>query len=187
MVIRFKSFSRVDEFTLLWNTCYRLTNIFFMFFSMSLLEAVQVKCLHACFTRLLSSLTYEDSQCFRDDPDRFITTLSAGIMRQSKLRHWMPFFFTAIHSKVLRIAGTILMNMMILATGIETMLQLLQWRSIIKNMLCRPFCHLNSKSSRFISWLNECPYKEQGFLFGYFAPVLSYGLIIALIYSFTGA
>mmetsp|Transcript_17144 Transcript_17144/g.37879 ORF Transcript_17144/g.37879 Transcript_17144/m.37879 type:complete len:1186 (-) Transcript_17144:79-3636(-) len=141
-VIRFKSLSKVDEFTLLWNTCYRLTNIFFVFFSVSLLEAVQ---------------------CFRDDPDKFVTTLAAGIMRQS----------------------TILMNLMILATGQETMLQLLQWRSIIKNAICRPLCHLNSKSSRYVSWLNECPPFEQGFLFGYFAPVLSYGLIIALIYSFT--
>jgi len=140
-VIRFKSLSRVDEFTLLWNTCYRLVNIFFVFFGVSLIQAFN---------------------CLKISPELFFTKIAEDIMRQS----------------------TFLMNLMILATGQETMLQLFQWRSIIKNTICRPLFNLNKKSNRFILWLNECPPFEEGFLFGYFAPVLSYGLMTAMIYSF---
>ena len=145
--------------------CFRLTNIFFTFFSASLIQAVQ---------------------CFREDPNSFVTALAAGILRQSSF----------------------LMNLMIVATGQETMLQLLQYESLFKQGVFRPLQNLNAKSSRYISWLNKCPPFEQGFLFGmrllfyyhiddhithklfetvatgFYAPSLSYGLIIAILYSF---
>ena len=122
-VIRFKSHKRCDEFVLLWNTGYRLANIFFTFFSITLFQALQ---------------------CFRNNPDEFLQTLAFGIIRQSSF----------------------LMNLIILATGQETMLQLLQWRSLIKQALYRPLINLNAKSRRFIDWLNEPPEFERAFIFG---------------------
>ena len=122
-VIRFKSHKRCDEFVLLWNTGYRLANIFFTFFSITLFQALQ---------------------CFRNNPDEFLQTLAFGIIRQSSF----------------------LMNLIILATGQETMLQLLQWRSLIKQALYRPLINLNARSRRFIDWLNEPPEFERAFIFG---------------------
>lgn len=122
-VIRFKSHSQVDNFVLLWNTSYRLANVFFAFFSLSLIEAIK---------------------CFKDDPDGFIKLLAKGIIGQSAY----------------------LMNLIILATGQETMLQLLQWRSLIKQAVLRPLINLNSRSRRYRDWLNEAPPFEQSFIFG---------------------
>ena len=116
-VIRFKSHKRCDEFVLLWNTGYRLANIFFTFFSITLFQALQ---------------------CLRDSPDEFLQTLAFGIIRQSSF----------------------LMNLIILATGQETMLQLLQWRSLIKQALFRPLINLNARSRRFIDWLKAPPGKS---------------------------
>ncbi|KAL7445542.1 hypothetical protein ACHAXH_007831 [Discostella pseudostelligera] len=140
-VIRFKSHTQVDNFVLLWNTSYRLANIFFAFFSISLLQAIK---------------------CFKDDPDGFIKLLAKGIIGQSAY----------------------LMNLIILATGQETMLQLLQWRSLIKQAVVRPLINLNARSKRYRDWLNEAPQFEQSFIFGFFAPVLSYGLMIAVVFGF---
>jgi hypothetical protein len=122
-VIRFKSHTQVDNFVLLWNTSYRLANIFFAFFSISLLQAIK---------------------CFKDDPDGFIKLLAKGIIGQSAY----------------------LMNLIILATGQETMLQLLQWRSLIKQAVVRPLINLNARSKRYRDWLNEAPQFEQSFIFG---------------------
>lgn len=164
-VIRFKSHTQIDNFVLLWNTSYRLANVFFAFFSLSLIEAIK---------------------CFKDDPDGFIKLLAKGILGQSAY----------------------LMNLIILATGQETMLQLLQWRSLIKQAVVRPLINLNARSSRYRDWLNEAPLFEQSFIFGenyeetysnfgfvhgltdeqpftgFFAPVLSYGLMIALVFGY---
>lgn len=139
-VIRFQSWTQCDEFVLTWNTGYRLANIFFTFFSISLLTALQ---------------------CFRESPDDFVKALADGVVKQSKF----------------------LMNLMILATGQETMLQLLQWRSILKQAVFRPLINLNARSRRYIDWLNEAPPLEQSFIFGFYAPVLSYGLMIAMIFA----
>ena len=122
-VIRFKSRSRCDEFAMKWNTAYRLANIFFTFFAMSLLQAID---------------------CFREDPETFVRKLSEGIVGQSAA----------------------LMNLMILATGQETMLQLLQWRSLLKQALFRPLINLNARSRRYIDWLNAAPPFEESFIFG---------------------
>ena len=108
---------------LLWNTWYRPANVFFAFFSISLLEAIN---------------------CFKDDPDGFIKLLAKGIIGQSAY----------------------LMNLIILATGQETMLQLLQWRSLIKQAVIRPLINLNARSRRYREWLNEAPQFEQSFIFG---------------------
>jgi len=101
-------------------------------------------------------------QCFKESPDAFLQQLADGVVRQS----------------------TVLMNLVILAAGQETMLQLLQWRSLIKQAVFRPLINLNTRSRRYIDRLNAAPAFEQSFLFGFFAPVLSYGLMIAMIYSF---
>ena len=122
-VIRFKSHSRCDEFVLLWNTGYRLANVFFTFFGISFIQALQ---------------------CVRENPDQFVRQFANGILRQSAF----------------------LMNLMILATGQETMLQLLQWRSLIKQAIIRPLTNLNARSRRYIDWLNEAPPFEKSFLFG---------------------
>ena len=149
-VIRFKSHTRCDEFVLMWSKCYsffclalllpystvsyllkkitpdtgyRLANIFFVFFNISI---------------------YQAAQCFRDSPDAFIQTLASGIIRQSSF----------------------LMNLIILATGQETMLQLLQWRSLIKQAVFRPLVNLNACSRRYKDWLNEAPSFEKSFIFG---------------------
>jgi hypothetical protein len=37
--IKFKSFSECDEFVIKWNTAFRVTNILFIFFSISLVQA----------------------------------------------------------------------------------------------------------------------------------------------------
>ena len=139
-VVRFKSHTQCDEFTLLWNTCYRLANIFFTFFSISFLQALQ---------------------CLRENPEDFVVTLADGIIRQSAF----------------------LMNLIILATGQETMLQLLQWRSLIKQAVIRPLINVNARSRRYLDWLNAAPEFEKSFIFGFFAPVLSYGLMIALVFA----
>ena len=57
-VIRFKSHTQCDEFVLLWNTSYRLANIFFTFFSISLFQAIQVSQL---YLNLLSYVLSFDS------------------------------------------------------------------------------------------------------------------------------
>eukprot|EP00956_Cyclotella_meneghiniana_P042497 scaffold248505_cov58-Cyclotella_meneghiniana.AAC.1 len=41
-IIKFKSFSQCDEFVIKWNTAFRVTNIVFIFFSISLIDAVSV-------------------------------------------------------------------------------------------------------------------------------------------------
>ena len=105
------------------DTGYRLANIFFVFFNISI---------------------YQAAQCFRDSPDAFIQTLASGIIRQSSF----------------------LMNLIILATGQETMLQLLQWRSLIKQAVFRPLVNLNACSRRYKDWLNEAPSFEKSFIFG---------------------
>lgn len=140
-VIRFNSHTRCDEFVLLWNTGYRLANVFFTFFSMSLFTALQ---------------------CLKENPEDFVVYLADGIIQQSAF----------------------LMNLMILATGQETLLQLLQWRSILKQAVFRPLVNLNKKSRRYHDWLDAPPEFEKSFLFGFFAPVLSYGLMIAMVFSF---
>ncbi|KAL7553133.1 hypothetical protein ACHAWF_016395 [Thalassiosira exigua] len=140
-VIRFKSHTQCDEFVLLWNTGYRLANIFFTFFAISLFQAIQ---------------------CLRDKPEDFVKTLADGIIKQSSF----------------------LLNLIILATGQETMLQLLQWRSLIKQALLRPLINMNARSRRYLDWLKEPPVFERGFIFGFFAPVLSYGLMIAMVFCF---
>ena len=122
-VIRFKSYAQVDNFVY----CFGIhdivpANVFFAFFSISLLEAIN---------------------CFKDDPDGFIKLLAKGIIGQSAY----------------------LMNL-ILATGQETMLQLLQWRSLIKQAVIRPLINLNARSRRYREWLNEAPQFEQSFIFG---------------------
>mmetsp|Transcript_26962 Transcript_26962/g.56923 ORF Transcript_26962/g.56923 Transcript_26962/m.56923 type:complete len:1388 (-) Transcript_26962:191-4354(-) len=60
--ICFKSYSQCDEFTLKWNTGYRLANIFLNFFSVSLLQFLT---------------------CFSNDPDGYIKTLGDLLIRQS--------------------------------------------------------------------------------------------------------
>lgn len=52
------------------------------------------------------------------------------------------------------------------ATGQETMLQLLQWRSLIKQAVFRPLINLNARSRRYIDWLNAAPEFEKSFRFG---------------------
>jgi len=83
-------------------------------------------------------------ECLRDNPEDLIQTVADGIIKQS----------------------TFLMNLIIVATGQETMLQLLQWRSLIKQAVFRPFINLNARSRRYIDWLNEAPAFEQSFIFG---------------------
>jgi len=140
-VIRFKSHTQCDEFVLLWNTGYRLANVFVTLFAMSIINAIE---------------------CFREQPEEFVKRLAAAVVRRS----------------------SILMNLVIIATGQETMLQLLQWRSLIKQAVIRPLINLNTRSRREIDSLNTAPKFEQSFIFGFFAPVLAYGLMIAMLYSF---
>lgn len=83
-------------------------------------------------------------QCLRKEPETFVQKLSESIVGQSAT----------------------LMNLMILATGQETMLQLLQWRSLIKQALLRPLINKNARSRRYIDWLNAAPPMEQSFIFG---------------------
>lgn len=64
------------------------------------------------------------------------------------------------------------------------MLQLLQWRSLIKQALFRPLVNVNARSRRFLDSLNEAPYLEKSFIFGFYAPVQAYGLTIAVLYAF---
>lgn len=64
-----------------------------------------------------------------------------------------------------------LMNLIILAAGQETMLQLLSWRSLIKQTVKRPWIDVNSKSKRFLDALKEPHFFERSFMFGYYAPV----------------
>ena len=106
-----------------WNTGYRLANVFFIFFSISLVDAIR---------------------CFKDDPENFIQRVSEGILRQSAF----------------------LMNLVMISTGQETMLQLLQWRSLLKQAIFRPLINLNKKSRRYLDRLNEAPEMEKAFIFG---------------------
>jgi len=108
---------------LVWNTAYRLTNVFLTLFSLSYLEAFA---------------------CFKEKPEDFVQSLADKVVRQS----------------------TVLMNLVILAAGQETMLQLLQWRSLIKQAVLRPLINLNTRSKRYIDSLNTAPALEQSFLFG---------------------
>mmetsp|Transcript_22211 Transcript_22211/g.48220 ORF Transcript_22211/g.48220 Transcript_22211/m.48220 type:complete len:141 (-) Transcript_22211:455-877(-) len=64
------------------------------------------------------------------------------------------------------------------------MLQLLQWRSLIKQAVCRPLVKFNARSKRQNEYMNDVPPFEQSFIFGFFAPTLSYGLMVALMYSY---
>jgi hypothetical protein len=122
-VIRFKTHTQVDNFVLLWNTAYRVANIFVSFLVVSSAEAVSF---------------------FFECPEVFLKYLASGILGQA------PYF----------------MNLIILATGQETMLQLLQWRSLIKHALIRPLINLNAKSRRYHDWLNTAPAFEEAFIFG---------------------
>jgi len=140
-VIRFKSHSQCDDYVMVWNTAYRLANVFVTLFPLSVFDAFD---------------------CFREQPEEFINMLAAGVIRQS----------------------AVLMNLIIIATGQETMLQLLQWRSLLKQAVLRPLINLNNRSRWDIDWLNTAPWMEQSFLFGFYAPVLAYGLMIAMIYAF---
>ena len=122
-VIRFKTHTQVDNFVLLWNTAYRVANIFVSFLVVSSAEAVSF---------------------FFECPEVFLKYLASGILGQA------PYF----------------MNLIILATGQETMLQLLQWRSLIKHAVIRPLINLNAKSRRYHDWLNTAPAFEEAFIFG---------------------
>ena len=64
-----------------------------------------------------------------------------------------------------------LMNLIILAAGQETMLQLLSWRSLIKQTVKRPWIDVNSKSKRYLDALREPHFFEKSFMFGRYAPV----------------
>jgi hypothetical protein len=121
-VIRFKTHTEVDNFVLIWNTSYRLANIYVSF-----------------FTSVDQALSF-----FLECPEEFLKYLANGILGKA------PYF----------------MNLMILATGQETMLQLLQWRSLIKHAVFRPLINLNAKSRRFHDWLNTAPAFEEAFIFG---------------------
>jgi hypothetical protein len=120
--IRFKTHTEIDNFVLLWNTSYRIANIYVSFF-VSADQAVSF---------------------FLECPDVFLKYLANGILGQA------PYF----------------MNLIILATGNETLLQLLQWRSLIKHALYRPLVNLNAKSRRYHDWLNRAPVFEESFIFG---------------------
>ncbi len=77
-----------------------------------------------------------------------------------------------------------LMNLVIQAAGQETMLQLLQWRSLIKQAVKRPLINVNSKSRRYLDSLKEPPLYERSFVFGFYAPTLSYCLMIGMMFGF---
>lgn len=77
-----------------------------------------------------------------------------------------------------------LMNLVIQAAGQETMLQLLQWRSLIKQAVKRPLTNVNSKSRRYLDTLKEPPLYERSFVFGFYAPTLSYCLMIGMMFGF---
>ena len=64
-----------------------------------------------------------------------------------------------------------LMDLIILAAGQETMLQLLSWRSLIKQTVIRPWIDVNSKSKRYLDALREPHFIEKSFMFGRYAPV----------------
>lgn len=114
------------------------------------------------FVSIVSIVSVGDATTFLlNCPTDFLTYLANSIIGQA------PYF----------------MNLIILATGQETMLQLLQWRSIIKHAFFRPLINLNYKSRRYHDWLNSPPVFEEAFIFGFFAPILVYGLMIAVIVS----
>ena len=114
------------------------------------------------FVSIVSIVSVGDATTFLlECPTDFLTYLANSIIGQA------PYF----------------MNLIILATGQETMLQLLQWRSVIKHAFFRPLINLNAKSRRYHDWLDTAPVFEEAFIFGFFAPILVYGLMIAVIVS----
>jgi len=113
------------------------------------------------FFTLFSASLIQAVQCFREDPNSFVRAFAAGILRQSSF----------------------LMNLIIVATGQETMFQLLQWRSLLKQGVFRPLQNLNAKSSRYINWLNRCAPLERGFLFGMRLVYSNSSMIILLTIS----
>jgi hypothetical protein len=58
------------------------------------------------------------------------------------------------------------MNLMLIATGMETMILLSQPRSLIKHLISRPFVNLNAKSRRYHEKLNTAHKMEEAFMFG---------------------
>jgi hypothetical protein len=80
--------------------------------------------------------------------------------------------------------STFLTNLVIQAAGQETMLQLLQWRSLIKQAVARPLIDVNAKSKRYLDSLKEPAYYERSFVFGFYAPTLSYCLMIGMLFGF---
>ncbi len=140
-----------------WNTGYRLANIFFIFFSISLIDAFRCFKVRRQFLTILKSCNRDVHFFFmfcsvsaQDDPELFIKLVAEGILRQS----------------------TFLVNLVLISTGQETMLQLLQWRSLIKQALYRPLVNLNKRSRRYLDRLNEAPDFEKAFIFGVYENVL---------------
>jgi hypothetical protein len=72
------------------------------------------------------------------------------------------------------------MNLVILAAGQETMLQLLQWRSLLKHAVKRTWINVNSRSKRYLDALKEPHEFERAFMFGYYAPVSCCSIIITI-------
>ena len=101
-------------------------------------------------------------RCFGESPQTIWIVLSNGIVRQSAF----------------------LINLVMQAAGQETMLQLLQWRSLIKQAVIRPLIDVNSKSKRYLDSLKEPPFFERSFVFGFYAPTLSYCLMIGMMFGF---
>lgn len=80
--------------------------------------------------------------------------------------------------------STFLLNLVIQSAGQETMLQLLQWRSLIKQAVKRPLIDVNTKSNRYLNHLKEPPLYERSFVFGFYAPTISYCLMIGMMFGF---
>ena len=97
----------------------------------------------------------------------YMILLSGVLLRDSK--HNISLSFSSSTNVVRQSA--FLMNLIILAAGQETMLQLLSWRSLIKQTVKRPWINVNSKSKRYLDALKEPHFFEKSFMFGYYAPV----------------
>ena len=133
--------------------------------------------------------------CFKDSPQAVWLEVSRGIGKillvellsaeQAILSFKVECFFSTQHTTSLysflslSLSSSInvvrqsafLMNLIILAAGQETMLQLLSWRSLLKQTVKRPWIDVNSKSKRFLDALKEPHFFERSFMFGYYAPV----------------
>ena len=150
-----------------WSTAYRIANIFFVFFNINLVDTVR---------------------CFSESPQKILLVLSTGIGKMHLLQCYFlsplilktrssPQSFTVRQS-------AFLINLVIQAAGQETMLQLLQWRSLIKQAVLRPLISVNSKSRRYLDSLKEPPHYERSFVFGFYAPTMIYCLMIGMMFGF---